>query len=187
MKLLHFEWVSIPTMQTNHIVIAAIIGLSVSSWTVFAADESEGDSNIHITFTDSENYSDIGDGFTSTEKGAAANLEGIEQYVQKQAKKYLPADQKLEITFTNIDLAGEFEPWGATMDDIRIVKSIYPPRIDLQFRVKDASGNVIREGERKLRDLSFMMNLRLNNNDPLRYEKTLIDDWMRKDVRPTKS
>ena len=43
------------------------------------------------------------------------------------------------------------------------------------------------KGEHKLRDLSFMMNLRLNNNDPLRYEKTLIDDWMRKDVRPTKS
>ena len=72
------------------------------------------------------------------------------------------------------------------MDDVRIVKDIYPPRIDLQFRVRDAKGNVIKEGERKLRDLSFMMNLRLNNHDPLRYEKTLIDDWMRKDVRPTK-
>ena len=173
-------------MKTTHIVIAAIIGLGASSGIMFASDASEGDRNVHVKFADPENFSDIRDGFTSTKKGQEANLEGIEQYVQQQAKKYLPADQKLEITFTNIDLAGEFEPWGAAMHDIRIVKDIYPPRIDLQFRVMEKSGNVIKEGERKLRDLSFMMNLRLNNNDPLRYEKTLIDDWMRKDVRPTK-
>jgi len=173
-------------MKTTHIVIVAIIGLGASSGIMYASDSSEGDQNVHIEFADPENYSDIRDGFTSSEKGEAAHLEGIEQYVQKRAKKYLPADQKLEITFTNIDLAGDFEPWGADMDDVRIVKDIYPPRIDLQFRVRDAKGNVIKEGERKLRDLSFMMNLRLNNHDPLRYEKTLIDDWMRKDVRPTK-
>ena len=171
-------------MKTKPFLLAALVGLSASG-VLHASDDAA--TNVSVSFDQPENYSDIGDGFNSTAKGKAANLEGIKQYVQKQAKKYLPADQKLEITFTNIDLAGEFEPWDATMDDIRIVKDIYPPRIDLQFRVMDASGKVVREGERKLRDLSFMMNLRLNNNDPLRYEKTLIDDWMRKDVRPTES
>ncbi|MBE34893.1 MAG: hypothetical protein CMI16_04960 [Opitutaceae bacterium] len=171
-------------MKTKTFLLAALVGLSALG-VLHASDDAA--TNVSVSFDQPENYSDIGDGFNSTAKGKAANLEGIKQYVQKQAKKYLPADQKLEITFTNIDLAGEFEPWDATMDDIRIVKDIYPPRIDLQFRVMDASGKVVREGERKLRDLSFMMNLRLNNNDPLRYEKTLIDDWMRKDVRPTES
>ncbi len=171
-------------MKTKTYLLAALVGLGASA-VLHASDDAA--THVSVSFDQPENYSDIGDGFPSTEKGAAANLEGIEQFVQKQAKKYLPTDQKLEITFTNIDLAGEFEPWGATMDDIRIVKDIYPPRIDLNFRVIDASGHVIREGERKLRDLSFMMNLNLNNNDPLRYEKTLIDDWMRQDVRPTKS
>tara|TARA_Y100000385_G_scaffold165998_1_gene172015 strand:+ start:1075 stop:1590 length:516 start_codon:yes stop_codon:yes gene_type:complete len=171
-------------MKIKTFLLAALVGLSALG-VLHASDDAA--TNVSVSFDQPENYSDIGDGFNSTAKGKAANLEGIKQYVQKQAKKYLPADQKLEITFTNIDLAGEFEPWDATMDDIRIVKDIYPPRIDLQFRVMDASGKVVREGERKLRDLSFMMNLRLNNNDPLRYEKTLIDDWMRKDVRPTES
>ena len=171
-------------MKTKTFLLATLVGLGASG-VLHASDDAA--TNVSVSFDQPENYSDIGDGFNSTAKGKAANLEGIKQYVQKQAKKYLPADQKLEITFTNIDLAGEFEPWDATMDDIRIVKDIYPPRIDLQFRVMDASGKVVREGERKLRDLSFMMNLRLNNNDPLRYEKTLIDDWMRKDVRPTES
>ena len=171
-------------MKTKTFLLAALVGLGASG--VLHASE-DAATNVRVSFDQPENFSDVRDGFTSTEKGQEANLEGIEQYVQKQAKQYLPADQKLEITFTNIDLAGEFEPWGAGMNDIRIVKDIYPPRIDLQFRVMDASGNVIKEGERKLRDLSFMMNLRLNKDDPLRYEKTLIDDWMRKDVRPTKS
>ncbi len=171
-------------MKTKTYLLAALVGLGISG-VLHASDDAA--TNVHISFDQPDNFSDIRDGFTSTEKGKAAHLEGIEQYVERQAKKYLPADQQLEITFTNIDLAGDFEPWGAGMNDVRIIKDIYPPRIDLRFRVIDASGNVIREGERKLRDLSFMMNLRLNNDDPLRYEKTLIDDWMRKDVRPTES
>lgn len=171
-------------MKTKTFLLAALVGLSASG-VLHAKDETP--SNVKISFDRPENFSDIRDGFTSSEKGQAANLEGIEKYVQKQAKKYLPADQKLEVTFTNIDMAGEFEPWGADMNDIRIIKDIYPPRIDLSFRVTDQSGAVIKEGERQLRDLSFLMNLRLNSQDPLRYEKTLLDDWMRKDVRPTQS
>jgi len=171
-------------MITKTFFLAALVGLGASG-VLHASDDAA--SSVSVSFNQPENFSDIGDGFGSTKAGEQANLDAIEHYVQHQAKKYLPADQQLEITFTNIDLAGEFEPWGAGMDDIRIVKGIYPPRIDLKFRLMDASGNVIREGERKLRDLSFMMNLRLNNSDRLRYEKTLVDDWMRKDVRPPKS
>jgi len=172
-------------MKTKLLLLAALVGFGASG-VLHASDEAP--SNVSITFENSENYSDIRDGFTSTKKGEEANLKAIEHYVKKQAKKYLPEDQKLEITFTNIDLAGEFEPWGkAGMDDVRIVKGIYPPRIDLNFKVTEASGSIVKEGTRELRDLNFMMNLRINNDDRLRYEKTLIDDWMRKDVRPEKS
>ena len=41
----------------------------------------------------------------------------------------VPEGDKLTITFTDIDLAGDFEPWrGPQWDEVRIVKAIYPPR-----------------------------------------------------------
>jgi hypothetical protein len=60
------------------------------------------------------------------------------------------------------------------------VKDIYPPRISLVFRLTDAEGNVVKEGRRELRDLSFMMKITMAfRDDPVRHEKALLDDWLR--------
>jgi hypothetical protein len=64
------------------------------------------------------------------------------------------------------------------------VKDIYPPRIDLTFRLTDAEGNVVQEGKRELRDLTFMMKITTAfRDDPVRHEKALLDDWLRSDFK----
>ena len=100
--------------------------------------------------------------------------------VKLKAKRFVPAGCKLAITFTDIDLAGDFEPWhGPRTDDIRIVRDLYPPRLALTFRVTDADGRVVQEGRRELRDLAFLFKLpSVFRDDPLRHEKALLDDWL---------
>jgi hypothetical protein len=62
---------------------------------------------------------------------------------------------------------------------VRIVRDLYPPRIDLSFTLTDADGTMIKTGERKLRDLAFMTPMRVTYcNDPLRYEKKLLAEWL---------
>jgi hypothetical protein len=91
---------------------------------------------------------------------------------------------RLEVHFTDVQRAGSFEPWrGPQAADVRIVRDIYPPRIDLRFGLLDADGKLLREGSRQLRDATFMMRPDLYPNDPLRYEKTLLDDWLREELR----
>ena len=86
-----------------------------------------------------------------------------------------------------MDLAGEIEPWhGAQFQDVRIVKDIYPPRIDLSFQLLDAAGTVIKEGQRHLSDMSFLMHIYSNRSDTRVYEKGLLDDWMRSEFRVKK-
>jgi hypothetical protein len=87
----------------------------------------------------------------------------------------------LEVTFTAVDLAGEFEPWrGPQWGDVRIVRDLYPPRLGLEFRLVDAAGRVVRTGQRALSDLAFLMKLTGGfRDDPLRHEKALLDDWLR--------
>ena len=61
---------------------------------------------------------------------------------------------------------------------------MYPPRMTLRFREVDADGTVLAEGERKLSDPAFLMNAsRVNDTDPLRYEKRMVDSWLRSDWR----
>jgi hypothetical protein len=100
--------------------------------------------------------------------------------------KHVPPGRRLELRFTDIDLAGDYEPWrGPDFDDIRIMKDIYPPRMKFEFRLLDAkSGAVVREGSERISDMSYLMSAGLlPNHDPLRYDKNLLTDWVRRELR----
>lgn len=109
-------------------------------------------------------------------------LETLSQYIQKRAAARLKPGEKLQVVITDIDRAGSFEPWhGPRLSEVRIIKDIYPPRIDLHFSLRDASGKVIEQGQRKLRDPAFMYDQTGigSGSDSLIYEKKLIDRWLR--------
>jgi len=82
-----------------------------------------------------------------------------------------------------VDLAGEFEPSQPASRELRIVKEIYPPRIDLRFRLTRSDGSVVKEGSRNLRDTAFLGNASGSNTDPLRHEKAMIDRWLGEEFR----
>lgn len=136
-----------------------------------------------VVFVAPEKFTDVRDGYTSSDAGRDGILDQIRDYMLEEAKRFVPEGDKLFVSVTDIDLAGDFEPWrGPRWDDVRIVKDIYPPRINLSFRLTDATGKVLKEGKRNLSDLAFMMKITTTfRDDPLRHEKTLIDDWFRDD------
>lgn len=109
-------------------------------------------------------------------------LDTLKTWLTARAGKILPPGEHLAIVVTDIDRAGSFEPWlGPRMQDVRIIKDIYPPRIDLRFRLTAADGTVLREGTRKLRDPGFMYDTpSLPGSGNLRYEKALLERWLAK-------
>ncbi|MFZ2237011.1 MAG: DUF3016 domain-containing protein [Dokdonella sp.] len=118
------------------------------------------------------NYGDTRDGSWLVE---------LQKYVVDRAGRRLASGQQLDVNITDIKRAGDFEPWrGPNFNDIRVVKEIYPPRIDVNYVLKDGNDSVIREGNDKLTDLAFLRRIVRNSTDPLRFEKRLIDDWLGK-------
>lgn len=104
----------------------------------------------------------------------------LKRYIEHRAARMLKPGQHLSIVITDVDRAGEYEPWpGAPTGWMRVVRRTYPPRIDLHFTLHDAQGAVVKQGTRKLFDMSFMDDVSTTNSDPLRYEKALIDHWLR--------
>ena len=174
-------------MKTTLITLAvglALAGAGVNRAFAFGT----GDKAVRttVTFSAPEKFTDVGDRFHADSE-REATLAELRSYLILRAGSYLALGQKLTITVTDVDLAGDFEPWrGSQYDDVRIVRDIYPPRIDLTFRLTDADGKVVKEGKRELRDLAFMMKLSIDQNDPLRFEKNLLDDWLREEFRSLK-
>ena len=111
-------------------------------------------------------------------------LTDLAEYLRKRAATQLPDGERLELTIVDVDRAGDFEPWhGAQHQDTRIVRDIYPPRMTLQVKHYDASGALVSEGERKLSDPAFLLGTNpINSSDPLRFEKRMIDSWLRREL-----
>lgn len=161
-----------------HVLLAALALLGAPAMAADAAP-----TNVTVTYDHPEQ-------FTETKKVRSlapqladdGYLKTLKSYTEDRAGKMLPLGEHLDIVVTDIDRAGNFEPWRPNpLRDVRIVKDIYPPRIDLHFQLLDANGKVIREGTRKLRDPGFMYDgIATSGNDSLRYEKGLIDRWLRK-------
>lgn len=109
-------------------------------------------------------------------------LATLKAYIEKRAAAMLPEGERLDIVITDIDRAGSYLPTAGRPNPVRIIKDTYPPRINLHFRLLDSRGKTIREGDRRLVGLGFMYDSvgTLSDSDPLRYEKHLVDRWLRR-------
>lgn len=146
------------------------------------------EANVKLDWTDPAKFADTRQSMCSSSIKPEEWLRDLARHVESRAASRLAPGQRLEITITDIRRAGQCEPWrGAQASDVRIVKEPYAPRIDLRYALRDAGGTVLREGTEELRDLAFLQRGTMNANDPLRYEKRMLDEWLRKtfDGKPT--
>ncbi|MDQ3040244.1 MAG: DUF3016 domain-containing protein [Pseudomonadota bacterium] len=139
---------------------------------------------VSVAWADPATFAEFRRGSNRWASSEGAWLQELALYLRKRAQEQLTAGDRLELTIVDLDRAGEYEPWhGIALHDTRIVRDIYPPRMTLQFRHFAAAGALIAEGERKLSDPGFLINSgAFNNSDPLRYEKRMIDAWIRRDL-----
>ena len=152
---------------------ALLLPLLAGNIAIAAAD-------VSVTFANPDNFAEARDAGWGASRQSW--MRALEQALRQRAAPRLADGQRLDVTITDVDLAGSFEPWrGPQLGSVRIVRDVYPPRIDLTFRLLAADGSVLREGERQLRDMAFLMRVSAARSDPLRFEKSLLDDWIERE------
>ncbi len=141
---------------------------------------------VSVRWTDPAEFSEIRYSHNRWEARRGDWVRSLAEYLQTRAARRLSPGQRLDVTITDIRRAGNYEPWrGPQAQSVRIVRDIYPPRIRLSFKLSDADGRVVSEGDRTLTDLAFLLHSsQINDSDPLRHEKRLLDDWMKRDLAP---
>lgn len=163
-------------------LLSAALGLTAAL--ALRADTPRTDSRTDVIFDHPEKFADIRDMDPPTDKGQADILNRIRDYLVHETAGMVPDGYKLTITFTDIHLAGNFEPWrGPQWDEVRIVKAIYPPAFKFTYTVTDPSGKVVRKGSEDIRDLDFQIRVDVTPDDPLHYEKDILSEWARSNLR----
>ncbi len=137
---------------------------------------------VEVDFNNTDNYRDL-----EIEGSPAFKFfaEEITEFLQKVADRELPPDSTLSITFTQVDMAGAYEPWrGPDFTDMRIYKSIYPPVLKFRYQLVADDGQVLKEGTTKLTDMNYQTlgNSRQLDMVEFLYEKELLKRWIKKDL-----
>lgn len=141
-------------------------------------------SNVHaakteVVWKDYENYRDIRESSMTRDKFRDQVFTTFEEHFAELAKK-LPENYTLKIEVTDVDLAGDTRV--ASIHEMRVVKSIYPPSMKLTYQLLDDKGLQIKANDEEIRDLGF-----LSKSLPIKYrhksfayERNMLDDWFRK-------
>ncbi|MDH5824819.1 DUF3016 domain-containing protein [Luteimonas sp. RD2P54] len=138
---------------------------------------------VAVAWTDPAQFTEIRHSRNRWEAVRGDWVQQLAEHLRESAAARLPPGERLEITITDIRRAGSYEPWhGPRMDHVRMMRDIYWPKISLEFRRLDASGAVLAEGTRELSDPGYLSGAStLRDSDALRYEKSLLDRWVRRE------
>lgn len=131
-----------------------------------------------VSFVAPERFTDasLRGGYGPTAQAHA--LDAIARHIQERAAQALPANQTLTVEVLDVDLAGRFDPRLYQNADLRVLTEATWPRITLRYSLTE-NGRVLLSAEETLIDQSYLGRPTRASSDPLRYEKTMLDDWFR--------
>lgn len=148
--------------------------------------QAETTGTVQVNWVQPENFKDAYDSDNKSERSRKAVLANLEEYLKTRTARRLPEGYTLVLNVSQLDLEGEFEPMrGAMASDVRIVKDIYPARIELSYILQDPTGETVSSGEEKLSSFGDFPPL---DSDMTRfaYTKDLFDSFVKKLVREVK-
>ena len=137
--------------------------------------------DVRVEYVHPENFTDVS--FRSMTRDAAEErLEReLTQTIEAAAAQYLSA-YRLDLRVMDVAMAGReaFEKPGLN-SDLRIRHEMgKPPKISIQYQVKDPRGHVVTRGARVLTDLNYQWGYPDSYQlDTLYPEKQLLRDWIR--------
>ena len=137
---------------------------------------------VSVEYVHPETFTDVGSRYLRADSEREVRLAALRSHLVQRASALLAPGHVLAVAITDVDMAGSFEPIRAASGYARVIRSVYPARIDLRFRLTATDGSVVHEGQRTLRDSILPAAAGGYRDDPLRYEKALLDRWLEREL-----
>ncbi len=161
--------------------VAAVVLSAVLSWSATAAQAA--DAVVEVRFAPKQGrFIDAGE----TARDRARTETELTKQLQGLGARFLPAGAMLKIVVTEVDLAGRV-PMGR-IDLPRVMNGGADwPRIAFTFELMRPDGSADR-GEAEVSDMSYLMRPQtVRHDEPLSYERRMLEDWFRARVEPAAS
>ena len=142
-------------------------------------------SNVEVIYDKPEQFRDASLDSHGYERGADEYvMTELRKYLEQLGKRYLPPGQTLRIDIRDLDLAGRYEPWHPQAYEIRFMREITWPTIDLHY-VLTQQGKTLSQADARVSDKTYLQRPgRRTQSDRLYAEKAMLDEWFRKQFAP---
>ncbi|WP_374580469.1 DUF3016 domain-containing protein [Pseudoduganella sp.] len=149
--------------------------LWIAAALMLAAAGAASAGTVNVTYKDPDKFIDVP--FWDQDR-----TEVLKEFSEHFARlgKQLPANQQLNITVTEIDLAGRVEPRRNSMRDLRVLRGGADwPTMQLNYSLEQ-DGKVIASGNSSLNNMMYLQGINpYREGDLLRYEKPMVDKWFK--------
>lgn len=138
---------------------------------------------VSVHWGDPAQFTELRHSFNRNEAARGDWVVRLARYIRASAERQLPPGERLDVEILDLERAGEFEYAFGPAADVRVMRNRYPPSMRLHVRRTGADGTVIEDGERRIRDIAYLsVSQPMSDSDPLRYEKRMIDRWVRREL-----
>lgn len=133
-----------------------------------------------VTWQEPDKYTDIRPGNELGDSFKERLFKEFDTMFSTMAKK-LPDGYQLEITVTDLDLAGDVNGMFNRLGrDIRVVKELYWPRMSLSYVLKNEKNEVLSSAKEDIKDMGFMSSPIVHSSGSgFDYEEKMLNDWFK--------
>jgi hypothetical protein len=152
----------------------ALAGAALIAASLGAPSVSLAAGQVQVTWIEPEKFADIGRGVLDRER----SLRTLADHLQALGSR-LPDGQSLNIEVTDVELAGELEPFTRFHQEVRVLRGRADwPRISLRYTLSQGE-RMLARGAADLSDPNYLYRSpRLDQGHSLAYEKRMLDDWL---------
>ncbi len=139
-----------------------------------------------VTWQEPDGYTDIREGNDLRDSFRQTLFRDFELLFADLAKQ-LPDGCMLDITVTDVDLAGEVNPMHFGLwQDIRVIKALYWPRMSFDYKLTDSTGQMLVSGHEDIKDMAFFDRGVQRRLTRFSFEERMLRDWFGKMLREGK-
>ena len=155
-------------------VAAALAAAQVLALGSLAATPALAADAISVRWVEPERYADAGRGIDRER-----TLEVLERHLVSLSDQ-LPAGQRLALEVTDVQLAGELEPFGRVYPEVRVMRGRADwPVVELRYTLSDGE-RTLAQGQARVSDPNYLFSgLSTVRSESLGYEKRMLERWVR--------
>lgn len=151
--------------------LVAGAGLCIAVTPVLAAGP-----DVTVQFVEPQRYTDGGESGYGAE---GRSLRTLERHLKKLGGRCLREGERLELRILDVDLAGRYEWWRSGGYDVRVMRDITWPRLELEYVWRTGDGQVLGQARERVSDMNYLWRSPYvrYESESLPYEKAMLGDW----------